>query len=177
MKRTFGEYQEGIPYKVLDERELRASAGIMLALAVIAFINGFILQNYIAITYISGFMMLNFVIGLFINPKYAPTIVIAKGAVSKQTPLYIGAIQKQFAWGMGLVLSTAIFGLSFLLMQDVSYFNVVCMLCVVCLSVLYLETAFAICVGCSLYHQCIDWGWIKAPKEKPNCMGDSCRIE
>ncbi len=177
MKRSFGEYKEGIAYKVLDERTMRGSAGIMLLLAVVAFINGFILQNYIAISYISSFLILNFSIGLFINPKYAPTVWFAKSMVKDQTPLYIGAIQKQFAWGMGLVLSLAIFILSLLLLSNPAYFNIVCMLCVACMSVLYLETAFGICAGCSLYHQFMEWKWIKTPKEKPNCMGDSCRIK
>ncbi len=176
MRRSFGEQKEGIAYKVLDERTMRGSAGIMLLLAAIAFINGFILQNYIAISYISGFLALNFSIGLLINPQYTPTVLFAKSMVKDQKPLYIGAIQKQFAWGMGLVLSLSIFILSLLLLWNPAYFNIVCMLCVICLSVLYLETAFGICAGCSLYHQFIQWKWIKPPKEKPNCMGDSCGI-
>ena len=42
---SFGEYKEGINYKVLDERAMRGSAGIMLLLALVAFINGFILRE------------------------------------------------------------------------------------------------------------------------------------
>ena len=33
-----------------------------------------LLQNYIVIPYIAGFLMLNFMIGIFINPKFSPTI-------------------------------------------------------------------------------------------------------
>ena len=38
---SFGEYIVGKKYKVLDERRMRASAGIMLLLGVIAFINAY----------------------------------------------------------------------------------------------------------------------------------------
>ncbi|HHB78975.1 MAG TPA: hypothetical protein ENK85_07055, partial [Saprospiraceae bacterium] len=63
MTRSFGEYIDGTPYKVLDERVIRASAGIMLFLGLIAFVNGFVLNKYDVIPYISGFLVLNFSIG------------------------------------------------------------------------------------------------------------------
>jgi len=99
---SFGEYISGINYKVLDERTMRGSAGIMLLLGIIAYINGFILRDFIVITYISGFLVLNFMIGLFINPKFSPTVLISRIFVRKQNFFPIGAIQKKFAWSLGL---------------------------------------------------------------------------
>lgn len=174
---SFGEYIEGRNYKVLDERSMRASAGIMFLLGAIASINGFILNQYAIIPYISGFLMFNFMIGIFINPKYSPTLLVAYLFVRKQSPLPIGAVQKKFAWSLGLILSAVIFYLSFSLINDVSYFEPVCFLCVICLFLLYLETAFGICVGCKIYHFFIKVNLLKEPKEKPNCMGDACEIE
>ena len=173
---TFGEYIEGRNFKVLDERRMRASAGIMFLFGLIASINGFILQRFAVIPYIAGFLVLNFVIGIFINPKFSPTVIIAYLFVSKQSPLPIGAIQKKFAWSLGLVLSTAIFVLSVLTLKDASYFEPVCMLCIICLVLLYLETAFGICVGCKLYFLAVRFKLLPKPAEKPNCMGDSCEV-
>jgi hypothetical protein len=174
---SFGENIEGKSYKVLDERQMRASAGVMLLLGLIAFINGFILQKYMIINYISGFLLLNFILGIFINPKFSPTIFIGYLFVRKQSALPIGAIQKKFAWSLGLVLSSLIFGLSFKLMADVTYFEPVCMLCLICLVILYLETAFGICLGCKFYFLSIRLKLIKPEEETPNCMGDACEIE
>lgn len=173
---SFGSYVEGINYKVLDERRFRASAGIMLLLGLIAFINGFILQKYIIIPYISGFLLLNFIIGIFINPRFSPTIFIGYLFVRKQSPLPFGAIQKKFAWSLGLGLSLLIFILSLFLINDVTYFDPVCMLCLICLILLYLETAFGICIGCKLYYLFLFLHIIKKPVEQPNCMGDSCEL-
>jgi len=170
----FGKYIEGINYKVLDERAMRGSAGIMLVLSFIAFVNGFILREFIVIPYIAGFLALNFIFGIFISSKFAPTILISQLIVKKQTPIYIGAIQKKFAWSLGLSLSTAIFILSLFLLQDATYFEPVCMLCLICIGLLYLETAFGICVGCKLYDAALKLKLFKAPDEKQNCMGDSC---
>jgi len=173
---SFGEYINGKSYKVLDERRLRASAGIMFLLGLVAFINGFILQRYAVIPYISGFLMINFVIGIFVNPKFSPTMLIASVFVRKQSPLLIGAIQKKFAWSLGLGLSMVIFGLSLLLINDPSFFDPVCILCLSCLILLFLESSFGICVGCKLYYLFIDLKLLKAPEEKPNCMGNACPV-
>ncbi len=174
---SFGEKIEGRNYKVVDERQIRASAGIMLLLGFIAFINGFILQQYEIITYVSGFLLLNFIIGVFINPKFSPTIFVGNLFVRKQSPLPIGAIQKKFAWSLGIALSAAIFGLSFLLLSDVKYFEPVCFLCIICLFILFFETAFGICIGCKLYNLALKMNLLKQPDEDPNCMGDACEVE
>lgn len=173
---SFGEMNPEGTFKIVDERVWRASAGIMLFLGIIAVINAFILQRYIVVPFVSGFLMMNFIIGIFINPKFSPTVVLGKIATYNQSPLPIGAIQKKFAWSLGLGLSTVIFVLSFFLLKDVNYFEPVCFLCMICLLLLYLETAFGICVGCKLYYLFINMGWLKKPEITPNCMGDSCEV-
>jgi Domain of unknown function (DUF4395) len=174
---SFGEHSEDFGYKVLDERIMRGSAGIMLLLGLIAFVNGFVVGNYAVIPYISGFLMLNFLIGIFVNPKYSPTVFIATLITWKQTALPIGAIQKKFAWSLGLGLSVAIFSMSLLLVNDASWFEPVCMLCMICLALLFLETAFGVCVGCQTYFLGIRLKLIKKPEITPNCMGDACKVD
>lgn len=173
----FGNTQEGIPYKVLDEREIRASAGIMLFLGIIASINAFILERYIVVTFIAGFLVLNFIIALFIKSDWAPTMLLARLATYKQSQLPIGAIQKRFAWSLGLGLSLLIFVLSLFLLDNVQFFEPVCMLCLICLFLLFFETAFGICIGCKLYDLFIFMKLIKKPEVRPNCVGGSCDYE
>jgi hypothetical protein len=173
---SFGEFSNEHGYKVLDERAMRGSAGIMLLLAIIASINGFIIKDYIVIPFITGFLVLNFLIGLLINPKYSPTVLLARLFVIRQNVLPIGAIQKKFAWSLGLVLSTAIFVLSLFLQSNEAYFGSVCLLCLTCILFLYLETAFGICVGCQIYTLGVRFKIFKAPQVTPNCMGDSCKV-
>lgn len=173
---SFGEYRDDYSFKVLDERIMRASAGIMFLLGAIASVNGFILNNYAIIPWFAGFLAANFLIGIFINPKFAPTVFVSWLFVRKQSPLPIGAVQKRFAWSLGLTLSSVIFVLSIFLQNDASYFEPVCLLCIACLILLYLETAFGICVGCKLYLLTLKLGILPQPKERPNCMGDSCEV-
>lgn len=173
---SFGKFDNELGYKALNERTMRASAGIMLLLGAIASINGFILNEFFIIPYISGFLMVNFMIGVFINPKFSPTVFIGSLFVQKQTPLPIGAIQKKFAWSLGLGLSSVIFVLSLFLLDDIVYFDPVCLLCIFCLFLLYFETVFGICIGCKLYYLFIYLKIFKKPEVVPNCMGDSCKV-
>lgn len=173
---SFGEYTDGKGYKVVDERIMRASAGLMFLMGSIASINAFIFERYIVVPYIAGFLMVNFIIGIFINPKFSPTMFVAWLFVRKQSPLPIGAIQKKFAWSLGLALSIVIFSLSLFLINDPSYFDPVCLLCVICLFLLFFEMALGICIGCKLYYVALYLKLIKQPEEKPNCMGDSCEV-
>jgi len=174
---SFGEFSNEKGYKVLDERRMRGSAAIMFLLGIIAFINGFILSKYAVIPYITGFLMINFMIGIFINPKFSPTVLVSYFFTRNQSALPIGAIQKKFAWSLGLGLTVVIFTLSLFLQTDISFFEPVCMLCVICLTILFLETAFGICLGCKLYYLFIWLKIFKQPEVKPNCMGDSCDVE
>lgn len=171
---SFGKNIEGRSFKVLEERNLRASGGLMFLLGLIAFNNVYFLQNYEVVLYVSGFLMINFFIGIFINPKFTPTMFVGWLFVRKQTSIYIGAIQKRFAWSLGLSLATLIFVLSIFLQNDVSYFEPVCLLCLICLFLLFFEVAFGICIGCKLYYLAIYLKLLKKPEEKPNCMGDAC---
>ena len=76
---------------------------------------------------------------------------------------------------LGLTLTSAIFALSLQLVRDASWFEPVCMLCLICLLFLYLETAFGICVGCQLYFLAIRAGLMKRPSVAPSCTGDVCQ--
>ena len=173
---SFGEYIDGYNYKVLDERVVRASSGIMLLIGTIASINGFIFNKYEIIPWLVGFLALNFAISIFINPKFAPTTLLGRLMTYKQSPLPIGAVQKRFAWSLGFTLSVVIFVLSFYLQNDVKYFEPVCFLCLICLLLLFLETAFGICIGCKMYLLTLKVGLLPKPKERPNCMGDACEV-
>ncbi len=75
-----------------------------------------------------------------------------------------------------LGLSLAIFSLSLFLLGNEAFFGPACMLCLVSLALLCLETAFGICIGCKLYGLGLRLKLIISPQVAPNCMGDSCKV-
>ena len=87
-------------------------------------------------------------IRVFINPKYAPTLIIGRLIVRNQTPEYVGARQKKFAWKIGVALAATMLALVVIVN---SYSPITGLICFICLIFLFFESAFGICLGCKFY--------------------------
>ena len=145
----FGEHMPEYAVPVLNEREARAGAGILFLAAMVAFLNAWFNGNFAPTKLVVIAFFVEFFIRVFINPKYAPSLVLGRIAVRKQAPEYVGAPQKRFAWGIGFAL--AAFMMHLLVYQNVrGPINMI--VCVLCLLLLFFETAFGICIGCAIYN-------------------------
>jgi hypothetical protein len=145
---AFGEHVPGYEIPVLNEREIRAAAGILFliiftSLLVILFKNDFLLAKYSI-----AFFLTDFIIRVFVNPKFSPTLIIGRLIVRNQTPEYVGAKQKKFAWLIGVLLSATMF--IFLVVVN-AYSPITGIVCLMCLIFLFFESAFGICLACKLY--------------------------
>jgi predicted outer membrane lipoprotein len=87
-------------------------------------------------------------IRVFINPRFSPTLILARLIVRNQTPEYVGAAQKKFAWIIGVVLAAAMF---FFFIVVNAYSVITGIICLICLIFLFFESAFGICLGCKFY--------------------------
>jgi hypothetical protein len=162
----FGENVEGIKIPVLNEREVRASAGILFLVLFYAIMEVHFERNFLLLKYFIILFLTDFTIRIFINPKFSPSLILARLLVGRQKPEYVGAPQKKFAWKIGLGLAGAMF---FLLIILNGHSVISAVSCLVCLLFLFLESAFGICAGCLLY------GWFY--KEKAEyCPGEICDV-
>ncbi len=144
----FGEDVEGFDIPVLNEREIRAAAGILFlatftTLMFILFKGNFVPFKYVLISFFA-----DFAIRVFINPAFSPTMILGRLIVRNQTPEYVGAAQKKFAWIIGFVLAAVM--VLFLVVIN-AYSVITGIICLVCLIFLFFESAFGICLGCMLY--------------------------
>lgn len=144
----FGEEVEGYDIPVLNEREIRASAGILFLFTFISLMQILYKGNFIMIKYVITLFLTDFIIRVIINPRYSPTLIIGRFFVRNQQPEYVGARQKKFAWKIGVVLAL----IMFVLMVVVnSYSPVTGITCLICLLFLFFESVFGICLGCKFY--------------------------
>jgi hypothetical protein len=164
---SFGEVVEGYDIPVLNEREIRASAGILFLFMLISFLLIIFKGDFIMIKYIIIIFLTDMIIRVFINPKFSPMLIIGRLIVRNQVPEYVGAQQKKFAWIIGLVLSATMF--IFLVIVN-SFSPITGITCMICLLFLFFESAFGICLGCKVYK------WIY--KEKAQyCPGEVCDVK
>lgn len=144
----FGQTLPDYTVPVLNERAVRASAGILFFLAMVSFMNAFLLGNFQPTrVFVLGFL-LDFTLRLFVSPRFAPSFIVGQWVVRKQRPEYVGAAQKRFAWAIGFALALTMFYL-LVLNNVVGPVNV--LVCGLCLLLMFFESAFGICIGCKLY--------------------------
>ncbi len=162
----FGEDHPDFQVKVLNEREARAGAGILLFFGLIAFSNAFLKGDFLLTRIAILAFGIDFFIRVLINPRYAPSLVLGRIMVRKQVPEYTGAPQKRFAWGLGLAIAVvmAVWVIGLNMAGPVAILG-----CLTCILLLFFETAFGICVGCKIYNAI----W---PGQAQLCPGGVCEI-
>lgn len=166
-KLKFGETVEGYAIPVLNEREIRAAAGILFLFTFLSLMLIVLKGNFILIKYVITAFLVDFLIRVLISPKYAPTLVLGRLIVHRQNPEYVGAAQKKFAWIIGIILAATMF---VLMVVVNSYSAISGIICLICLIFLFFESAFGICLGCLFY------GWFY--KEKAQyCPGEICDVK
>jgi hypothetical protein len=144
----FGEEVEGYNIPVLNEREVRASAGIFFLMMFTSIMIVLLKQDFLWLKYVIIIFLTDFIIRVFVSPKYSPTLIIGRLIVRNQVPEYVGAAPKKFAWTIGIALA----GIMFILMVMVnSYSPITGLICLICLVFLFFESAFGICLGCMFY--------------------------
>lgn len=163
----FGEDVEGYDIPVLNEREIRAAAGLLFLMMLISIMVVILKGDFSMLKYAVTIFLADILIRVFVSPKFAPTLIIGRLIVRNQVPEYVGAAQKKFAWIIGVVLAAAMF---ILLVVVNSYSPITGIICFICLIFLFFESAFGICLGCKFYNLFY--------KEKAQyCPGEVCDVK
>jgi hypothetical protein len=144
----FGEDVDGYSIPVLNEREIRAAAGILFVMMFISIFLAATKGEFLLLKYAVILFLTDILIRVLINPKFSPSLIIGRLIVRNQVPEYVGAKQKKFAWIIGIVLAITMF---ILMVVVNSYSPITGIICLICLVFLFFESAFGICLGCKFY--------------------------
>lgn len=163
----FGETVEGYDVPVLNEREIRAAAGLLFLMMFVTINIAGGHQNFTPIKYAICVFLADISLRVFVSPRFAPSLILGRLIVRNQTPEYVGAPQKKFAWIIGVVLALTMF---ILMVVMNTYSPITGVICLVCLIFLFFETAFGICIGCKVY------GLVYRTKAR-YCPGEVCDVK
>ena len=161
----YGEKVSGYDVRVLNEREARAAAGILFIGAFLGLANGAMLGTAVFSQYFVTFFMIDFIIRV-IQPRYSPSLLVGRFFVKNQNPEYVGAVQKRFAWLLGAVIAIPMF---YYLVIDFQPNPIKVVVCLVCMTLLFFESAFSICFGCKLFN-------FFSKEQSKYCPGGICDI-
>lgn len=161
---SVGEWVQGIDVPVVNERAVRASAGLLFLLGFTAWMIGVITGELQPMRAFGILFAVEMYLRLLVGTRVTPTLIIGTLLTRSQRPEWVEARSKRFAWGLGFGMAMAgclalgWLGLPAVIAQTV---------CGLCLALLYAEAAFGYCLGCELAR--------RFAREKPTlCAGDTC---
>lgn len=160
----FGQRIPEYDFEVLNEREVRASAGLLFTLGFAGYLVAITTGTFDLARGFAVLFLFDMMIRLTISPRYSPTMFLGRLAVYRQKPEWVDAAPKKIAWwmGFGLALTTC---LAFGWLSAPVW--IIFTLCGICLVFLFFEAALGICIGCEIAQ--------RFGKKKPQlCPGDSC---
>ena len=175
----YGEIIEGLAVDghevrapVFDENQVRAAAGITMALGTIAFVFANFEKVFEPIKIVTAFFFIDFLIRATVGLRYSPVGAAARVLVRRLEPQWTSAQPKRFAWTLGLIMSFA--------MMVITNSNIHGMLprtiCLICLALMWMESVLSLCLGCEIYGFLVRRGWIEPDERFEICVGGACSI-
>ena len=177
----------GDPYGFVNEHEVRVTSGIKLIFAVAAFVL-ITLKGEIEVgLIIVSILFLEFLLKVVWDPKYSVFGILARLLVKGKEAEWVGAIQKRFAWWIGLVISSIVLfmliGMNFYGTPPVVHLEnfivldlgPVMFLCLLCIVFMWLESVVGFCAGCYIYKFLVQKKILQSYSGQ-NCINGACEI-
>jgi Domain of unknown function (DUF4395) len=158
---------------VFDEHQVRAAAGLTLVLGAVALVYAYFAKQYAPIQTITALFFLEFALRVSVGLKYSPIGQIARLLTLNQAPLWVSAKPKRFAWSLGLVMSLA---MTFITNAGIRG-TLPLSICLICLTLMWLEAVLGLCLGCEIYAAMVRRGWIAKDEAFEVCASGACRVD
>lgn len=157
---------------VFNENEVRAAAGLTLAVGAVAFAFAWFDGNYLPLRFVAAAFAVEFLIRVTLGFQFSPFGLFGRILTAREPARWVSAKPKRFAWTMGLVLTSAM-----VVLQAVGYRGLLPLsICVVCLTLMWLEAVLGLCLGCEIHRFLVGRGWIARDDAYEVCTHGACAI-
>ena len=178
-RRVYGEVIQGVTHDgqalqagVFNENEVRAAAGITMALGAIAFAFANYEKVFEPIQIVTTFFFVEFLIRVTIGINYSPVGIASRWLTRRLEPQWVSAKPKRFAWTLGLGMS---FAMMVITNADI-HGALPRTVCLICLALMWLESVLGLCLGCEIYGFMVRRGWRKPDRDFEICAGGACEL-
>jgi len=157
---------------VYNEHEVRAAAGLTMVAGAVAFAYAYFDKQYVPLQVVSSVFFVEFLTRLTLGLRHSPMGFLARGLTGWRAPEWVSAKPKHFAWtlGLGLAFSMTIItnsGIRGLLPRTI---------CLVCLTLMWLESVLGLCAGCQLHAWLVRRGLRGDDPDFEVCAGGVCEV-
>ncbi len=155
---------------VVDENAVRAAAGVTMVIGAVAFSYAYFAKQYVPLQVASSLFFAEFLIRVTVGLRYSPVGAIARGMTLGQSPVWVSARPKRFAWtlGLGMALAMTVItnsGIRGYLPRTI---------CLICLTLMWMESALGLCLGCKIHSLLVRHGWMTADAKIALCADGAC---
>lgn len=156
-----------------EENQVRAAAGLTLALGAVALAYAFLGKIYLPIQTVTTLFFVEFLIRVTWGITRSPLGLIAGWMTRRQTPYWVSAKPKRFAWSLGLVMSLAMM----IITNSGIRGPLPLTICLICLTLMWLEAVLGLCLGCEIHRQLVRLGWMQPDKDFEICANGACTVQ
>ncbi len=179
MSARFGQYitgqaANGQPLKaaVCDDNQVRAAAGLTMAAGAVAFAYAYFDKLYVPLQVVAACLFVEFALRLTVGIRFSPAGVIAGVLTRAYPPEWVSAKPKRFAWTLGLVLSGAMTAITNSGIRGALPRTI----CLLCLTLMWLESVLGLCVGCEIHAALVRSGWADKDADYETCAHGVCDV-
>jgi len=172
MQLSFGQRVAGLEAPAFNETEVRAAAGLTMVVGAIAFSYAYFDKNYIPLQAVTTFFFIEFLIRVTIGLQASPVGLVSRWLTMSRPQEWVSAKPKRFAWTLGLLMALAMTIVTNLRKHGALPRTI----CLVCLTLMWLESVMGLCVGCEIHRWLVRRGWASDDPGFEVCAGGRCQI-
>jgi hypothetical protein len=179
MELNFGQHISGLAADgtqvraaVFDENEVRAAAGLTMAIGAMAFGDAYFAKDYAPLQVVTMVFFVDFLVRLTMGLRYSPTGVVARAVTRSRPSYWVSAKPKRFAWTLGLGMSFSMViitnsGIRGMLPRTI---------CLLCLTLMWMEAVLGLCLGCKIHGLLVRRGWATEDPASEVCAQGECAL-
>src|SRR5690349_220843 len=142
---------------VFNENEVRAAAGLTMVTGAVAFSYAYFDKQYGRLQVVATLFFVEFLVRVTAGIRYSPFGLAARAVTFGRPPEWVSAKPKRFAWSLGLAMA---FAMTVITNSGIRGYLPRTM-CLICLTLMWMESALGLCVGCKIHALAVRRGWTR----------------
>jgi hypothetical protein len=151
---------------LFNENEVRAAAGLTMVAGAVAFSYAYFDKQYIPLQVVASLFFVEFMIRVTVGLRYSPFGALAHAMTRRLQPDWVSARPKRFAWTLGMAMA---FAMTVITNSGIRGYLPRTM-CLICLTLMWLESALGLCLGCKIHALAVKRGWTRIEASGEVCV-------
>jgi hypothetical protein len=140
---------------VFNEIEVRAAAGLTMVVGAVAFAYAYFDKQYVPLQVVASLFLVEFLVRVTIGLRFSPFGLVAGFMTRGRAAEWVPAAPKRFAWSLGLAMA---FAMTIITNVGIRGYLPRTM-CLICLTLMWMESALGLCLGCKIHGLLVRRGW------------------